>query len=222
MKKERLFSILTIATLLLIGNVIPVFAVVENDSSKYISFEEYDEAMTNIYSKYNLSFEVIESSNYTPIIKSEFVSKLKETEKELIDVVNNHNRNIERIELLEARDKLMIDTGITPLIMPVEYYYSGTHKISVGGNLAFLTIKFSANAVRDESNGYYISITPFSWYHSSSFNLDNAEYTKREWSISGRKIIARAEGLAKFIYVDPVFNITIRAERPIAIYRSYS
>lgn len=220
MKKKTTFLILTIATILFIGNVTQVFAGVENDASKLVSLEEYDKTMTELYKKYDLNFEIVESSNYVPITRNELLSEFEKIEKELMETVNTYNENIKRIEKAEKRSKLMIDNQIAPLIMPVTHFFRGFQDVSVHLGLAYVTIRFSASAVRDESNGYYISLTPDRWYHSSSMNLDEIVYERKEWKIRGKQVIVHAEGIAKFTYKSPI-NVIIKAEKPFWIYRTY-
>lgn len=221
MTKRKLFLILALSIILLIGNITPASAIVTNDS---VTLEQFDKSMTNLYEKYDLNFEIVDSENYTPITKIEFKSILDETENELMTIVNDFNKNEALAVKMMNRNKLKLDNLITPyLIMPIYYYFSGSYQITGKTGLAHVTINFAAQAVKNAANGYFMELTPFSWYHSSSLNLDSVNYSNKTWYIrnGGRTVYAYATGIAKFSYTVPYVNATIKSEYPFSVLRSY-
>lgn len=224
MKKKSLL-ILTMVTLLCFTSVVQALAVGENVKPNLISVEEYTNRMTELFNKYDLKFEVLDASNYNPITRDAFESELNEIESNIVNAVNISNENEEQLLKLHEENEISAVGDITPYAMEIQKELKSNKQFVLVTGLAWVTIEFTSASVYNGSNGEFISVqNPGLWYKKLGINCTGIDYDRKEFFISSARtqVTASAAGIISYEYVHPDTGISISAEQPFSILKTFT
>ena len=187
----------------------------DKQSDKYITIQEYEDAMSQVYAKHGIKWEIVDSSEAMPITMELFEMEIARAEEECKKHQNELIENKAEYMLLEENLTELSNDSIMRL-MPVtaNYYRYLDIDCSV---LATCRLFAYANATYDANNDVFLSLNSSNIIKYSGVNCNS-------WIDGGSSIYINSTrksfyvhfvGTADFTYTIPEINVKVDQAIPI-------